>query len=204
MATDDTADSVTIYTDGGCDPNPGPGGWGAVLVAGPHATEISGAAPRTTNNRMELTAAIEALKRLRRRCDVVVYTDSTYLRNGITAWLAGWQARGWRKANGEPVENADLWQALAEEAARHQVQWHWLRGHRGHQHNERADRLATEARERLRRVGAPRVAPRAATPSEAPLTVPQVELYAEGCALGAPGPGGYAAVLVPASGEPRT
>lgn len=144
-----TVDSVTIYTDGGCDPNPGPGGWGAVLEWNHQRKELSGADLETTNNRMELTAAIEALRLLKRPCEVMVMTDSSYLRNGITTWVSGWQARNWRKANGRPVENVDLWRALAEQVSRHKVTWQWVRGHSGQAQNERADRLANEARRGL-------------------------------------------------------
>jgi ribonuclease HI len=192
---------VEIYTDGGCDPNPGPGGWGAVLLSGKHRKEMSGADPATTNNRMELTAAIEALRNLKVPCDVTLYTDSEYLRNGITRWVKGWQARGWRKANGQPVENRDLWEALLHQARRHTIDWRWVRGHQGNPLNERADQLATEARRKLvseRRGG---------TSSSSGTNRPDngrhmdaVALYVRGCALGVPGPGGYAAVLVEETG----
>lgn len=189
---------VEIYTDGGCDPNPGPGGWGAVLVSGIYTKELNGADAATTNNRMELTAALSALKMLKRACKVDLYTDSQYLRRGITEWLPGWQANDWRKANGKPVENVDLWQELAGEAGRHEVSWHWLKGHRGHPLNERADQLATEARQRL--LGGPlRAEPADEDAEEAAL--PEVAIYARGCALGAPGPGGYAAVLLGPDGQ---
>jgi ribonuclease HI len=140
---------VRIYTDGGCDPNPGPGGWGAVLVAEGKQRELSGAERSTTNNRMELTAAIKALRALKSPCAVELYTDSSYVSKGMTEWLSGWQRRNWRRANGQPVENQDLWQALAKEAQRHQVTWHWVRGHRGIPLNERADALVHEARQKL-------------------------------------------------------
>jgi ribonuclease HI len=143
------ARQVHIYTDGACDPNPGPGGWGAVLVYGPQTKEISGAEPHTTNNRMELTAAIEALRLLKRPCNVVLHTDSQYLRRGITEWLPVWQAKGWRKADGKPVENVELWQELLRQAQRHHITWEWIRGHRGDPLNERADRLAKNARATL-------------------------------------------------------
>lgn len=199
---------VEIYTDGGCDPNPGPGGWGAVLVFGVRTKEISGADPATTNNRMELTAAINALRALVRPCDVVVHTDSQYLRRGITEWLPAWRARGWRKANGSPVENQDLWQALVEEENRHRVEWRWVRGHRGNPLNERADRLATEARQRmlagdpLQQEDPP--APRAAARRRPAHQLPRVNVYARACVLGVPGPGGYAALIaeVADDGEP--
>jgi len=141
-----------VYTDGGCDPNPGPGGWGAVIVLGDHEQVLSGSDLDTTNNRMELTAPIEALSWLQAssgRCVVDLYTDSQYLRRGITQWLEGWIARGWRTNKNRPVKNQDLWARLAELNAAHEVTWHWLKGHAGHRQNERADRLATAAREKL-------------------------------------------------------
>jgi ribonuclease HI len=133
---------VEAFTDGACRGNPGPGGWGVVLRAGGRERELRGGELQTTNNRMELTAAIEALKALKVPCRVALYTDSTYVRSGITEWLPVWRARGWRTADKKPVQNQDLWQALAELAARHQVEWHWVRGHSGHVENERADELA--------------------------------------------------------------
>ena len=186
---------VDIYTDGGCDPNPGPGGWGAILLYGPHTKEISGAEPATTNNRMELTAAIEALKFLKRSCRINLYTDSQYLRRGITEWVPTWRAHGWRKADGKPVENVDLWQELVQQAERHVLEWHWVRGHRGQPLNERADRLATEARQRMLATGSGQAEP---DPQEASALqqMPQVEIFATGCSLGQPGAGGYAAVLL--------
>jgi ribonuclease HI len=137
---------VQIYTDGGADPNPGAGGWGAVLVhpASGRSEELRGGEPRSTNNRMELTAAICALEALRQRCRVELYTDSQYLRRGITEWLPGWIARGWRRKDGE-LQNEDLWRRLADVAARHDIHWQWLKGHAGHRFNERADQLATAA-----------------------------------------------------------
>ena len=137
--------SVAIYTDGACRGNPGPGGWGAVLLYGGHRREISGAAPRTTNNRMELTAAIRALEALTRPSEVALYTDSTYLRDGITRWLPNWKARGWRTAAKSPVKNRDLWEALDELSGRHDVSWHWVKAHAGNAENERADTLARAA-----------------------------------------------------------
>jgi ribonuclease HI len=137
--------SVQIYTDGACRGNPGPGGWGAVLISGDREKELNGAEPLTTNNRMELTAAIEALAALRRECRVDLHTDSQYLRNGITEWIHQWKRRGWRTADRKPVKNVDLWQALESELARHSVAWHWVRGHSGDPGNERADRLANAA-----------------------------------------------------------
>jgi len=136
---------VEIFTDGACKGNPGPGGWGAVIRAGTHEKEISGGEPLTTNNRMELLAAIRALEALNRPCQVTLYTDSIYLRDGITKWIHGWRRNGWRTADKKPVKNADLWQALIDAAAPHEVEWHWVRGHAGHPENERADRLACAA-----------------------------------------------------------
>jgi len=137
---------VTIYTDGGCRPNPGPGGWGAVLLSPKRkAVELSGHDPETTNNRMELTAAIEALRALPSPHRVELVTDSQYLRKGITEWLAGWRARGWMTKAKTPVKNRDLWQALDEELSQHDVSWKWTRGHAGNRWNERADRLASAA-----------------------------------------------------------
>jgi ribonuclease HI len=133
---------VTIYTDGACRGNPGPGGWGALLKFGRHEKELSGAAPNTTNNRMELTAAVEALKSLNQPCQVNFYTDSQYLRRGITEWLKNWKARGWKTAGKKPVKNQDLWSALDDAIRPHDVEWHWVRGHAGHRENERVDKLA--------------------------------------------------------------
>ena len=133
---------VVIHTDGACSGNPGPGGWGVILQSGPHRKELSGGEPLTTNNRMELTAAIEALAALKRPCRVQLYTDSQYVRNGIMEWLPQWKKRGWKTADKKPVKNADLWLRLEQEIARHQVTWHWVRGHSGHVGNERADVLA--------------------------------------------------------------
>jgi ribonuclease HI len=135
-------DVVRIYTDGACKGNPGPGGWGALLRSGDHERELFGGEPETTNNRMELTAVIRALEALKRRSRVELYTDSEYVKNGITEWLPNWKRRGWKTADRKPVKNADLWQALEAAAARHEVHWHWVRGHAGHAENERADALA--------------------------------------------------------------
>ena len=139
---------VEIWTDGGCKPNPGPGGWAAVLRFGAAERELSGAEPRTTNNQMELTAAIMALEALRRPCRVVVHTDSEYVRNGMERWVKGWVRNSWRNAAKAPVANMELWQRLLAAAKPHEVEWRWVRGHAGDLMNERADRLATEARER--------------------------------------------------------
>lgn len=135
---------VEIFTDGACSGNPGPGGWGALLRFGGRERELKGGAAQTTNNRMELTAALEALDALKRPCRVDLYTDSEYLKNGITQWLPRWREKGWRTASKKPVKNADLWQALDTAIARHEVEWHWVRGHSGHPENDRADRLAGE------------------------------------------------------------
>lgn len=140
---------VEIYTDGACRGNPGPGGWGALLRSGKTEKELSGGELMTTNNRMELTAAIRALEALKRRCHVVLYTDSQYVRNGISEWLAGWKLREWRTAARRPVKNADLWQALDALVARHDIEWRWVRGHTGVDGNERADRLANLGIDRL-------------------------------------------------------
>jgi ribonuclease HI len=136
---------VIIHTDGACSGNPGPGGWGAILSFGKHVKEFKGGEPHTTNNRMELMAAIAALEALKRPCLVDIHTDSQYLRDGIMRWISRWKRNGWRTAEKKPVRNADLWQRLDELCGQHQVRWHWLRGHAGHALNERADALAREA-----------------------------------------------------------
>ena len=136
---------VTIYTDGACHGNPGPGGWGAILVAGDRRREISGYEPDTTNNRMEMRAALEALTRLRERCEVDLYTDSQYLRTGMREWLAKWKRNNWRTSDRKAVKNEDLWRQLDEAAQAHEIRWHWVRGHDGHPENERCDELANEA-----------------------------------------------------------
>jgi len=135
---------VTIYTDGACKGNPGPGGWGAWLSSGGHDKELFGGERETTNNRMELTAPIEALASLKRSCDVVIYLDSEYVRKGITEWIMNWQRRGWKTADGKPVKNADLWQRLDALRKLHQVEWRWVKGHAGDPGNERADMLANK------------------------------------------------------------
>lgn len=137
--------SVIIHTDGACHGNPGPGGWAAVLVAGQHRKELSGAVLATTNNRMELQAAIEALIVLKRPCEIAMYTDSNYLRQGVTEWIHGWRRNGWKTKAKKPVKNADLWRQLDEATRLHRIKWHWLKGHAGHAGNERCDNLATEA-----------------------------------------------------------
>ena len=134
--------SVEIFTDGACRGNPGPGGWAALIRSGTREKEIGGGEALTTNNRMELTAAIEALNALKRPCRVELHTDSNYVRDGITKWIHAWQRNGWRTADKKPVNNADLWQQLLDAAARHQVRWHWVKGHSGHPENDRVDALA--------------------------------------------------------------
>ncbi len=146
--TSDHAGFVEIWTDGGCKPNPGPGGWAAILRFGGAERELTGADAATTNNRMELIAAAAALETLTRPCRVVLHTDSEYVRNGITRWHTGWVRRNWRNAAGDPVANMALWQRLLAAAKPHQVEWKWVRGHAGDVMNERADVLATQARER--------------------------------------------------------
>jgi ribonuclease HI len=145
------ADLVEIFTDGACRGNPGPGGWGAILRYGGTEKELYGGEANTTNNRMELMAAIMALESLTRECQVRLTTDSEYVKNGITQWLPQWKARGWRTASKSPVKNADLWQRLETAAVQHQVQWHWVRGHSGHAENERADQLANRGIDELTR-----------------------------------------------------
>lgn len=134
--------TVEIFTDGACSGNPGPGGWGAILRYNGKVRELSGGEALTTNNRMELTAAIQALSALKEPCKVELYTDSNYVRDGISGWIEGWKRNGWRTSDRKPVKNAELWQALDEARRRHQVTWHWVRGHSGHPENERADELA--------------------------------------------------------------
>jgi ribonuclease HI len=140
---------VEVYADGACRGNPGPGGWGVVLRSGLTEKELWGGEGHTTNNRMELTAAIRALEALRRPCRVALYTDSQYVRNGITEWLRSWKQRGWRTADRKPVKNQDLWERLDELATQHEVEWHWVRGHSGHAGNERADALANRGIDEL-------------------------------------------------------
>ncbi len=183
MANDSTLDDVIIYTDGGADPNPGYGGWAALLRLGAHEKVLTGNAPNVTNNRMELTAALTALQALTRPCHVTLHTDSQYLQRGITKWLAGWAANDWRKdkGKGEIIPNADLWQKLRTETERHQIDWQWVKGHAGNTHNERVDQLATAARLEI-------------TPqNEINASLPR--LYVRGSCLGNPGPGGWGVVL---------
>jgi ribonuclease HI len=142
---------VTIHTDGGCEGNPGPGGWAAVLECDGRTKEISGGEPATTNNRMELRASIAALEALKAPCEVDLFTDSTYLRDGITKWIKSWKLRGWRTTGRQPVKNEDLWRALDAAAAPHRIQWRWLKGHAGHVGNERCDQLAAAEIEQIRK-----------------------------------------------------
>jgi ribonuclease HI len=144
MTSAKASKSVVIYSDGACSGNPGPGGWGAVLMYNDTRKEIRGGEAATTNNRMELMAAAEALKALTRPCKVNMHVDSEYVRKGITEWIYKWKANGWRTASKDPVKNADLWQALDAARARHDIAWHWVKGHAGHPENERADELARE------------------------------------------------------------
>lgn len=140
---------VVIYTDGACRGNPGPGGWGALLLYGAHRKILSGAETQTTNNRMELMAAIEALVSLREACRIDLYTDSKYVQKGISEWLNGWKKRQWKKADNKPVKNVDLWQRLDNEASRHQLKWHWVKGHSGHPENDFVDSIANQAIDEL-------------------------------------------------------
>ena len=148
--TPDKPEPVVIYTDGACKGNPGPGGWGAWLRWGAHEKELFGGDPSTTNNRMELTAVIESLALLKRRTSVAIYTDSSYVKDGITSWIHGWKKRGWRTADNKPVKNIELWQRLDALVGSHDVQWHWVKGHSGDPGNERADALANRGVASLR------------------------------------------------------
>jgi len=143
--------TVVIHSDGACHGNPGPGGWAATLAYGPHNREVSGGVPTTTNNRMELQAAIEALSVLKESCEVEFYTDSEYVKNGVSGWLSGWKHNGWKTKSRKPVKNEDLWRRLDFQASKHQVKWHWLKGHAGHVGNERCDRLANREIEKLKK-----------------------------------------------------
>lgn len=144
---------VDIFSDGACSGNPGPGGWGAILRVGQHEKEIWGGEPATTNNRMELTAVIRALAVLNRSVQVRVHTDSQYVQKGISEWIHGWKKRGWKTADKQPVKNEDLWRALDEQSARHQIEWLWVKGHAGHPENERADALARQGVDATRKAG---------------------------------------------------
>lgn len=146
---------VEIFTDGACRGNPGPGGWGVILRFGKHERELSGGDPETTNNRMELMAAIMGLEVLKRPCKVRLWTDSMYVKDGVTKWIHGWKRNGWRTGEKNPVKNVELWQRLDAARARHQVEWHWVRGHSGHAENERADQLARNAILKIRTEGVP-------------------------------------------------
>ena len=146
----DQSEAIIVYTDGGCDPNPGVGGWGAVILYGDHRKELFGGAAETTNNRMELTAAIEALASLKRPCRVILHTDSEYLKKGITEWMPKWRAKGWRRKGGA-LKNVDLWKRLDELASKHRVEWEWVPGHAGVKENERCDELAKSEIARLKR-----------------------------------------------------
>jgi len=178
------AEKVIIYTDGGSDPNPGIGGWAAILRFGAHEKALTGNAPEATNNRMELQAAISALQALKRPCDVEFHTDSEYLRRGITEWIEKWAAKEWMRKDGRPVPNADLWRALWPLARRHNITWHWVRGHAGDPLNERVDALARQARLAI--------TPAQNLPPDAP------RLYLRASCKGNPGPGGWGAVLAQA------
>lgn len=142
-------DQIHIYTDGACKGNPGPGGWGALLVSGNNEKELCGGEANTTNNRMELMAVIQALSALKRPCHVIMHSDSQYVLKGITEWLSGWKAKGWKTASKAPVKNVDLWQALDAATTQHQIEWRWVKGHSGHPGNERADQLANRGVEQL-------------------------------------------------------
>ncbi len=153
MSDQELLQKVLIHTDGACKGNPGPGGWGAVLEYGASKRELFGGEPNTTNNRMELTAVIEALRALTRPCHVTVVTDSQYVQKGVQEWMAGWKRKHWRTSTGKPVANQDLWQRLDEELARHRVGWQWVRGHQGHPGNEHADALANRGVESITLAG---------------------------------------------------
>lgn len=170
------SDQIIIYTDGGSDPNPGIGGWAAILKSGKHEKVLTGNDPATTNNRMELTAAIEALKALKRPCTITFYTDSEYLRKGITQYIEKWSAKKWKD-----VRNADLWQTLWPLVKKHEIEWHWVKGHAGNEYNERVDRLARQARMEI-------------TPAEQ-ISDTISKLFLRGSCKGNPGPGGWGAVL---------
>ncbi|WP_262695869.1 ribonuclease HI [Kordiimonas aquimaris] len=144
MSSKPINNTVQIYTDGACSGNPGPGGWGVLMLYGENEKELTGGEFETTNNRMELTAAIEGLRALKRRCKVELYTDSTYVKDGITKWIIGWKAKGWKTAAKKPVKNEDLWRMLDDVSANHDIDWKWVKGHAGNPENERADALANQ------------------------------------------------------------
>jgi ribonuclease HI len=152
MTAAHTDDVIDIYTDGACSGNPGPGGWGAILRAKGKEKELFGGAAETTNNRMEMTAVIEALRAMKRPVTARVHTDSQYVMKGITEWIVGWKRRGWKTAGKDPVKNEDLWRTLDALASQHRLEWHWVKGHAGHPENERADALARQGVEQVRRV----------------------------------------------------
>jgi len=147
MSSESAAPQIEIHTDGACSGNPGPGGWAALLLYGSSEKELSGGEPLTTNNRMELMAAIRALESLKKPCHIALFTDSQYVQKGITEWLPGWLRKGWKNAKGEPVKNQDLWQRLQAAAGQHRIDWQWVKGHAGHAQNERVDALARRAAE---------------------------------------------------------
>ncbi len=151
MSDDTKTEGIELYTDGACSGNPGPGGWGVILRMGEHEKELFGGEPETTNNRMEMMAVIEGLRALKRSVRADIYTDSQYVMKGMNEWIHGWKARGWKTASKEPVKNVDLWQALDKECARHELKWHWVKGHAGHVENERADALARRGVEQNRK-----------------------------------------------------
>ena len=146
---------VVIHSDGGCHGNPGPGGWAAILAYAEHQRELSGGTPATTNNRMELQAAIEALGALKERCEVEFHTDSVYVKNGVSAWMSNWKRNGWKTKEKKPVKNEDLWKLLDAAVAKHEVTWHWLKGHAGHQENERCDQLASAEIAKIKQAHSP-------------------------------------------------
>lgn len=174
-------DHVTVYSDGGADPNPGIGGWAAILRTGKHEKVLTGNAPHTTNNRMELTAAISALSALTRPCQITFYTDSEYVRLGITEWIEGWAEKGWQRDGGQDIANLDLWRRLWDLTKEHEIEWHWVRGHSGDPLNERVDRLARKARLAI--------TPGVEVAEDAP------RLYVRASCRGNPGPGGWGVVL---------
>ena len=151
---------IVIYTDGACSGNPGPGGWGAVLISGQHRKELLGGEPVTTNNRMELLAAISALEALKRPSRVELHTDSEYLKNGISGWIHNWKRNGWKTADGKPVKNADLWQRLDASRSLHEIDWHWVKGHAGDRENQRADQLARQGMKPYRKSVRPMLPPK--------------------------------------------